>query len=70
MNFFNFKIFKKEPNAPWSKYYEKKAMNLDIEDISLYSFFEEKVVLAQKLWDDYLVLDISNSFKKKYSSSG
>ena len=27
-------------------------------------------VLAQKLWDDYLVLDISNSFKKKYSSSG
>ena len=28
------------------------------------------VVLAQKLWDDYLVLDISNSFKKKYSSSG
>ena len=44
MNFFNFKIFKKEPNAPWSKYYEKKAMNLDIEDISLYSFFEEKVI--------------------------
>ena len=28
------------------------------------------LVLAQKLWDDYLVLDISNSFKKKYSSSG
>ena len=28
------------------------------------------MVLAQKLWDDYLVLDISNSFKKKYSSSG
>ena len=28
------------------------------------------VALAQKLWDNYLVLDISNSFKKKYSSSG
>ena len=28
------------------------------------------LVLAQKLWDNYLVLDISNSFKKKYSSSG
>ena len=31
---------------------------------------EKILVLAQKLWDDYLVLDISNSFKKKYSSSG
>lgn len=30
----------------------------------------DKMVLAQKLWDNYLVLDISNSFKKKYSSSG
>ena len=30
----------------------------------------KNLVLAQKLWDDYLVLDISNSFKKKYSSSG
>ena len=38
--------------------------------VELVPHMKEKKVLAQKLWDDYLVLDISNSFKKKYSSSG
>ncbi len=39
MKFFRFLGFKKKPNAPWSKYYQKKDMNLSIPDISLYDNF-------------------------------
>ena len=44
MKLFNFKGFKKKPNAPWSKYYKEGAMNLNIEDTSLYNYFEEKII--------------------------
>jgi len=39
MNFFRFLGFKKKPNAPWSKFYNKKDMDLNIPDISLYQHF-------------------------------
>ncbi len=39
MKFFRFLGFKKKPNAPWSKYYQKKDMNLSVPDISLYDNF-------------------------------
>lgn len=39
MKFFRFLGFKKKPNAPWSKYYQKKDMNLYVPDISLYDNF-------------------------------
>ena len=41
MKFFRFLGFKKKPNAPWSKYYQKKDMNLYIPDISLYDNFRK-----------------------------
>ena len=39
MNFFRFFGFKKKPNAPWSKYYNKK--DIEIPDISLYELFHQ-----------------------------
>ena len=39
MKFFRFLGFKKKPNAPWSKYYHKKDMDLFVPDISLYEHF-------------------------------
>ena len=39
MKFFRFLGFKKKPNAPWSKYYHKKDMDLFVPDISLYDNF-------------------------------
>lgn len=39
MKFFRFFGFKKKPKAPWSKYYDEFAMNLDVPDISLYQNF-------------------------------
>ena len=44
MNFFNFRPFKKEPKAPWSKYYPEGSMNLHIQDMSLYNYLEEKAL--------------------------
>ena len=41
MKFFRFLGFKKKPNAPWSKYYSKKDMDLNVPDISLYEYFKE-----------------------------
>ena len=41
MNFFNFRPFKKEPKAPWSKYYPEGTMNLHIQDMSLYNYLED-----------------------------
>ncbi len=43
MNYFNFKNYK-NIDAPWSQYYEKEVMELNIENISLYNFFEKKTV--------------------------
>ena len=43
MKFFRFLGFKKKPNAPWSKYYQKKDMNLYIPDISLYDNFKRNM---------------------------
>ena len=47
-NFFRFFGFKKKPNAPWSKYYPDKAMDLVVPDISIYDCFYEGV----KKWGD------------------
>ena len=41
MKFFRFLGFKKTPNAPWSKYYNKKDIDLNIPDISLYQYFKD-----------------------------
>lgn len=41
MKFFRFLGFKKKPNAPWSKYYSSKEIDLDIPDTSLYEYFKE-----------------------------
>ena len=41
MKFFRFLGFKKKPNAPWSKYYKKKEMNLNIPDMSLYQYYKK-----------------------------
>ena len=43
MNFFRFFGFKKKPDAPWKKYYDKKAMDLNVPDISLYEAFKENM---------------------------
>lgn len=42
MKFFRFLGFKQKPNAPWSKYYKTKEMDLNIPDLSLYEYFKEK----------------------------
>lgn len=39
MKFFRFLGFKKKPNAPWSKYYSKEDMDLNIPNMSLYEYF-------------------------------
>lgn len=41
MKFFRFLGFKKHPKAPWSKYYNKKAMEIKIPDMSLYEYYEK-----------------------------
>ena len=41
MKFFRFLGFKKKPKAPWSKYYSKKDMNLNIPNKSLYQYFAD-----------------------------
>ncbi|MBE5806566.1 MAG: acyl--CoA ligase [Clostridiales bacterium] len=44
MSFLNFDGFKKKPNAPWSKFYNEEDMNLNIPDVSVYKYFEDKVI--------------------------
>jgi len=39
--FFRFLGFKQKPNSPWEKYYNKKDLNLNIPDMSLYEYFKE-----------------------------
>ena len=53
MDFLNFKGLKKQPKAPWSKYYEEGAMNLNIDDTSVYNYFEKKVLK----FEDRICLD-------------
>ena len=53
MDFFNFKGLKKKPKAPWSKYYESGAMDLNIPDTSVYNYFENKVLK----FNDQICLD-------------
>lgn len=43
MKFFRFLGFKKKPNAPWKKYYNKDDMDLKIPDISLYQYFKNNM---------------------------
>lgn len=42
MKFFSFIGFKKKPKASWSKYYDKKDMNFDIPNISIYEYIKNK----------------------------
>lgn len=42
MKFFSFIGFKKKPKAIWNKYYDKKAMNFDVPNISIYQYIKEK----------------------------
>ena len=44
MDFLNFEGFKKKPNAPWSKFYNENDMELNIPNVSVYKYFEDKVV--------------------------
>ncbi len=39
MKLFRFFGFKKKPNAPWSKYYNKKDLDFNIPDVSIYQHF-------------------------------
>lgn len=41
INFFN---FKKEPDAPWSKFYKDIDMNLKVPNTSFYEYFREKTL--------------------------
>lgn len=41
MKFFRFLGFKKKPNAPWSKYYSKDDLDLNIPDKNLYQYFKD-----------------------------
>ena len=43
MKFFRFLGFKKKPNAPWKKYYNKGDMDIKIPDISLYQHFRNNL---------------------------
>ena len=49
MNFFYKSIFKfnsikRKPKAPWSKYYHDGAMDINIPKMSVYNYFENKVL--------------------------
>lgn len=43
MKLFKFFGYKKKPKAPWSKYYTKEQMNLEIPDISMYQAFHNNI---------------------------
>lgn len=40
MNFFNFIGLKKKPKAPWEKYYDKKIMNINVMNESIYDYLK------------------------------
>lgn len=42
MKFFSFIGFKKKPKAIWGKYYDKKDMNFDVPNISIYEYIKNK----------------------------
>lgn len=42
MKFFSFIGFKKKPKALWKKYYDKKDMNFDVPNISIYQYIKNK----------------------------
>lgn len=42
MKFFSLIGFKKKPNASWKKYYDKKDMNFDVPNISIYQYLKNK----------------------------
>lgn len=44
MEFLKFEGFKEKPNAPWSKYYKEGAMELNVPNLSVYNYFENKVI--------------------------
>ena len=49
MSIFNMKLFRflgftKKPKAPWSKYYTKEDMKLELDDVSLYRYFKEQAL--------------------------
>ena len=45
MKLFKFLGYKKKPKAPWSKYYKKEEMNLEIPDISMYRAFHDNIYM-------------------------
>lgn len=46
MNFFSLIGFKKKPKAIWKKYYNKKDMNIDVPNISIYQYIKEASLLG------------------------
>ncbi len=42
MKFFSLIGFKKKPQAAWKKYYDKKDMNFDVPNISIYQYLKNK----------------------------
>lgn len=42
MKFFSLIGIKKKPKARWAKYYNKKAMNIDVPNMSIYQFLKNK----------------------------
>lgn len=43
-NIFKFNSIKSKPKAPWSKYYHDGAMDINIPKMSVYNYFENKVL--------------------------
>lgn len=41
MKFFHFIGIKRKPKAPWSKYYQKKHMNIIVPDMNIYDYLEK-----------------------------
>ena len=41
MNFFSLIGLKRKPKAPWAKYYNKKDMNINVPNISIYDYIKE-----------------------------
>lgn len=55
MKFFSFIGFKKKPKAPWSKYYNKKDMVLDIPNISIYEHIKQQSL--KNNYKDYIAIE-------------
>ena len=41
MNFFKFLGFKKRPKAPWSKFYKKRHLNINVPNSTIYEYLTE-----------------------------